>query len=123
MAAALSRHGERLIRRICTTREMEEFHADRDATLTLASIFGIKEAVMKALGTGMRGVGWKEIDSSGASEGLVEDLLRRRALAVARSLEVTRYCFSVSVSNEIVVAAALLSGDDSAARPSGQGVC
>lgn len=110
MAGALSRHGERLVTRICTPRETEWVGRGDDPVIRLASVFGVKEAVMKALGTGMRGVGWKEIDTFGAREGRAEDLLDRRALAVAHRLGVARYCFSVTVSGEIVLAAVLLSG-------------
>lgn len=112
MKAAFDRHGDRLLRRICTPAEIDWIRREKKAAFRLASVFGVKEAVMKALGTGMRGVGWKEIDTSGASEGPVERLLNNRALRVAQRLGVRRYCFSLSVSAELVLAAVLLSGDE-----------
>ncbi len=111
MAAAYSRHGDRLTRRICTSAEMVQMSQAKDVPRKLAAIFGVKEAVMKALGTGMQGVGWQEIDTSSASVGRVDSLLCRRALDVARRLGVSQYTFSVTVSGDIVLTAAVLSGD------------
>ena len=111
MAAAYSRHGDRLVKRICTPNEIAQMNPDKDVSSKLAAIFGVKEAVMKALGTGMRGVGWQEIDTSGASAGGVDALLCRRALDVARRLGVSQYSFSVTVAGDIVLTAAVLSGD------------
>jgi holo-[acyl-carrier protein] synthase len=91
--------------------EVEVVRRDPKAASRLSVIFGVKEAVMKALGTGMRGVGWKEIDTLGAEEGEVGHLLSARALGVARRLGATRYSFSVTRSPEIVLAAVLLSDD------------
>lgn len=111
MAAAYSRHGDRLAKRICTPTEIVQMSGEKDLPVELAAIFGVKEAVMKALGTGMRGVGWQEIDTSSASAGSVNALLCRRALDVAHRLGVNHYTYSVTVSGDIVLAAAVLSGE------------
>jgi holo-[acyl-carrier protein] synthase len=78
--------------------------------MKLAAVFAIKEAVMKALGTGMRGVGWKEIETVGGQVGPVETLLSGRALDVARRKGVEHYALSVTVSDELALATVLLSG-------------
>jgi holo-[acyl-carrier protein] synthase len=75
----------------------------------LSEVFAIKEAVMKALGTGMRGVGWKEIRTDVATEGPVDALLSGRALEVARRKGAERYAVSVSVSRDLAIATVLLS--------------
>ncbi len=59
IAQAIERYGERFLRRIYTTREIR-FCQGRVPELAVR--FAGKEAVMKALGTGVRGVGWKEIE-------------------------------------------------------------
>lgn len=112
MKAAYDRHPTRLPRRICTPGELGRVTREKQPFLKLAAMFGVKEAAMKALGTGMRGVGWKEIDSSAAQEGPVEDLLMGRALAVARRRGATRYCISVTLSGEVALATVLLSGSE-----------
>ena len=112
MKAAYHRRPTRLARRVCTAGELEGLTREKHPYLSLAAAFGVKEAVMKALGTGMRGVGWKEIDSSVDPEGPVEDLLSGRALAVARRRGATGYCLSVAISDELVLATVLLSGGE-----------
>jgi holo-[acyl-carrier protein] synthase len=112
MEAALGRRGDRLIRRICTPSEVEQVQRAREPVRKLAEVFGVKEGVMKALGTGMRGVGWQEIDTSGSPRGGVEGLLDKRALKVARRLGATRYSYSVTLSSDIVLTAVLLSREE-----------
>ena len=53
------RYGERFLRRIYTEREVAYC---RGRAPQLASRFAAKEAVMKALGTGIRGVRWRDIE-------------------------------------------------------------
>jgi holo-[acyl-carrier protein] synthase len=111
MSGAYSRHGERLVRRVCVPAEADVVFRDLQPTVKLAAIFAIKEAVMKALGTGMRGVGWKEIQTDGEPEGPVDRLLSGRALTVAHRLGVERYALSVTVAGELAIATVLLSRD------------
>jgi len=59
VAAALERHGQRFIDRIYTPIEAA---ICRGRPQELAARFAAKEAVMKALGTGARGVAWREIE-------------------------------------------------------------
>lgn len=116
MKAAYNRRPARLAHRICNSRELERLQREKNQALSLAAIFGVKEAVMKALGTGMRGVGWKEIDTSAAPEGQVEDILVGRALGVARRKRATHYCFSVTMSKEVLLATVLLSEEEPSSR-------
>jgi holo-[acyl-carrier protein] synthase len=57
--AVLERHSERFLRRVYTP---EEAAFCRGRVSELAARFAAKEAVMKALGTGIRGIGWREIE-------------------------------------------------------------
>ena len=57
--AVLERHPDRFLRRIYTP---EEVAVCRGRVPELAARFAAKEAVMKALGTGTHGVGWREIE-------------------------------------------------------------
>ncbi len=55
----LERYGERFLKRVFTP---EEVAFCRGRVPELAARFAAKEAVMKALGTGVRGIGWREIE-------------------------------------------------------------
>lgn len=56
---AVNRHGQRLLERIFTEAELAEAGAN---IASLAARFAAKEAVAKALGTGIGTVGWREIE-------------------------------------------------------------
>ena len=59
VAAALKRHGGRFLERVYTPLEAAVCHGRLPE---LAARFAAKEAMMKALGTGARGVAWREIE-------------------------------------------------------------
>ncbi|MDR3393618.1 MAG: holo-ACP synthase [Parasulfuritortus sp.] len=54
MAGMIERHDERLAKRILAPAELEEYAAAQDKARFLAKRFAAKEAVAKALGTGLR---------------------------------------------------------------------
>ena len=63
VAAVYDRYGERFLRRIFTDGEIAYCMRRRDPVPSLAGRFAVKEAAMKALGTGRsRGVLWKDIE-------------------------------------------------------------
>ena len=55
----LARHPERFLKRVFTDLEIAFC---RGRMRELAVRFAAKEAMMKALGTGVRGIGWREIE-------------------------------------------------------------
>lgn len=59
VAAAVERHGLRFLRRVFTTAEQAYCAGD---ARRLAGRFAVKEAVAKALGTGIGDVAWTEIE-------------------------------------------------------------
>ena len=60
--AALSRWGERFERRVFTEDERAYCSSRARPYQSYAARFAAKEAAMKALGTGWRGLDWKEIE-------------------------------------------------------------
>jgi len=54
MDGLLARHGERLARRLLTAQELVEYAASETPARFLAKRFAAKEALAKALGTGLR---------------------------------------------------------------------
>ena len=59
VADVIARHGDRFLNRVYTADELTHC---RGRISELAARFAAKEAVMKALGTGIRGVGWRDIE-------------------------------------------------------------
>ena len=103
------RHGERLVRRLCSARESDAVTRDPFPPRALALVFALKEAVMKALGTGMRGVSWKEIDTSAGAQGPITHLVSGQALSAAIRRGAVRFYVASASSAHLVVGAALLS--------------
>ena len=107
--AVLERQGERFVQRILTAEEQLEYEVHAQGKRLLAKRFAAKEAVAKALGTGIgRGVSWQDIciehDDKGAP--LVE--LSGGAAEVARRLGGSRVLLSLADEKDYVVAFAAL---------------
>ena len=97
----LERYGRRFLERIYTP---DEIAYCRERPPNLAARFAAKEATMKALGTGVRGVGWKDIEVVRRPSGAPAIVLRGRAKARARLLGVEEISVSLSHSREYAVA-------------------
>ena len=106
---AVARQGERFVNRILTAPEQAEYAASAQRNRLLAKRFAAKEAVVKALGTGIgNGVSWQDIcvkhDELGAP--LVE--LSGGAEARAAHLGGSRILLSLADEQDYVVAFAVL---------------
>jgi holo-[acyl-carrier protein] synthase len=101
MRAVVERWGERFLARIYTSDERAYC---RGRAPQLAARFAAKEATMKALGTGIRGVGWKEIEVVREPSGAPSLRLHGRALQKAQSLRLTHFALSISHSRDYAVA-------------------
>jgi holo-[acyl-carrier protein] synthase len=97
----LERYADRFQRRVFTPGEIAYCQGRAP---NLAARFAAKEATMKALGTGVRGVGWKEIEVVRQSSGAPCIQLYGRAEARAQRLGVTEIALSISHSQEYAVA-------------------
>lgn len=63
IAQAISRYGDRFLRRIFTEGEIQYCESKASRVQSYAARFAAKEAAMKALGTGWnRGVRWRDIE-------------------------------------------------------------
>lgn len=93
--------GERFLHRIYTDDELAfcQGRADR-----LATRFAGKEAVAKALGTGIRGIGWTEIEILSAAQGQPRIILRRRAAFQAAQLAISAWAISLSHTPSLALA-------------------
>ena len=97
----LNRFGQRFLDRIFTP---EEIAYCRGRLPNLAARFAAKEAVMKSLGTGVRGVGWKDIEVIRHDSGAPAIRLHGRAKSRAQRLGLEEISVSLSHSREYAVA-------------------
>jgi len=99
--AALARWGERFLRRVYAP---DEVRFCRGRVPELAVRFAAKEAASKALGTGMRGVAWREIEVVPDRRGKPCLRLHGRAKARAEELGLAQFDVSLSHSRHLAVA-------------------
>lgn len=95
------RYGYRFFRRVYTEQEIAYC---RGRAPQLASRFAAKEAVMKALGTGIRGVRWRDIEVVRERGQAPTIQLYGTALAHAQRLGIDHLAVSLSHAEEYAVA-------------------
>ncbi len=98
---SLARRGERFLQRVYTPAEIERY---RDRPQSLAARWAAKEAVAKALGTGIGEVGWKEIEVLEDDRRAPRLLLSGNAAALARALGLSEWAISLSHTNDLAIA-------------------
>ena len=111
---SLARHGDAFLRRVYTQAEIQRYG---QRTQSLAARWAAKEAVSKALGTGVGPVAWTEIE-------VLEDALRApalrlsgRAAVLARELGLTEWAISLSHTSELAIAFVVATGPSRPASP------
>lgn len=101
---AIERFGDRFLHRVYTEAELSIYG---HRAHSLAASFASKEAVMKVLGTGARGVAWREIETLYHPSGKPYIKLNNRAKDVAEQLGIKEIDVSLSHSREYATATAI----------------
>ena len=101
---AIDRWGDRFLNRVYTAPELALYGTRAHS---LAASFASKEAVMKVLGTGNRGVAWREIETLYHPSGKPHIRLNGRAELEAGKLGITEIDVSLSHSREYAIATAI----------------
>lgn len=105
----VGRLGNKFVQRILTPSEQREYQACSQPNRLLAKRFAAKEAVAKALGTGIgRGVSWQDITIGHDAHGAPRVVLSGGALEVAIARGGSRIELSLADEAEYVVAFAVL---------------
>jgi holo-[acyl-carrier protein] synthase len=106
----LSRLGDRFVRRILTEQEQAEYRDSGQPARLLAKRFAAKEAIAKALGTGIgRGVSWQDMQVEHNDSGAPLVRLSGGALEVVQRRGGSRVELSLADEQDYVVAFAVLS--------------
>ncbi|MBV9691963.1 MAG: holo-ACP synthase [Ktedonobacteraceae bacterium] len=90
---AVERHGERFLRRVFTEQEVQQC---RSKAARLAGRFAAKEAICKALGTGLHGVSWREMEIVQLRSGRPSVRLHARAKQRADLLGLSAFDVSIA---------------------------
>ena len=98
---AIARWGERFLQRIYTDTELRIYG---NSPQSLAVRFAAKEAVMKLLGTGRKGVSWREVEILSHPGGKPLVNLYGRAQSQADKLVIKEIAISLSHSKEYAIA-------------------
>jgi holo-[acyl-carrier protein] synthase len=102
--------GERFLRRVYTERERERY---RGRPNELAARFAAKEATSKALGTGIIGIHWREMEVLPNRRGKPVLILHGEAAERARTLGLTSFSVSLTHSRTDAMAFVVATGPGS----------
>ncbi len=111
--AVLARQGEAFAKRILRHEEFETFcqkKKPRQQASFLAKRFAAKEALSKALKTGIGEVSWQHILVANTFSGAPEITLSRKALEVSKAMGVETVHLSLSDEQDMALAFVVLSG-------------
>ncbi|AQZ93317.1 holo-ACP synthase [Halopseudomonas phragmitis] len=108
--AVVARQGERFARRILTPAEFQRYATHHQPLRFLAKRFAAKEAILKALGTGLaKGMSWQHIQIDSDANGAPLVVLSGTALARLQQGGGGRMLLSLSDEREQALAFALWS--------------
>ena len=106
---AIQRWGRRFLARTYTPRELARYG---EKLPELAARFAGKEAISKALGTGMIGISWREMEILSDGRGKPQVTLHGRAKERAEELGLEAFSISLSHTDNLAVAFVMASGPD-----------
>ncbi len=110
VARALERHGTRFVEKLFRPGEVRRSPESPVYAEHLAGLFAAKEAAMKALGTGMRGVFFRELAIVRASGGPPRLALFGRAISCGERLGVAGAHVTITHTRELAAAVVVLTG-------------
>ncbi len=105
----LQRRGERFLNRIFSSGERA---ACGNSVHRLAARFAAKEALFKALGTGLRSFRWREVQVANDRLGAPYFRFSPRLAAYLKEKGITRAHLSISHSRNCAVVQVILEGDE-----------
>lgn len=108
IASAIERHGEPFLSKLFTASERAYCEVQKKPALHYAARFAAKEAVSKALGTGIGGqAGWLDLEISRDAAGAPKLALQGAAAAFAEVSGITQIQISLTHAREYAAANAI----------------
>lgn len=111
IAALIDKYEEHFLNKIYTKNEIKYCRSKSNASVSFAARFAAKEAMLKALGTGMRNNSWKEIEVINNKLGKPEITLSGKTEALAESKNIKSIFLSISHEKKYSIAQIILEGD------------
>jgi|TARA_B110000503_G_scaffold32021_1_gene51919 holo-[acyl-carrier protein] synthase len=110
IADVLDRQGDAFVQRILTHSEQKQYQASKKKAAFLAKRFAAKEAVAKALGTGIgSGVSFQDMTISNDEKGAPSVSLSAGAAQVAAEKSAQKVLLSIADEQKYAIAYAMLS--------------
>jgi holo-[acyl-carrier protein] synthase len=108
ISAAIARHGETFLAKLFTPAERAYCDAQKKPELHYAARFAAKEAVSKALGTGIGGeAGWLDLEITRDAAGAPKLFLQGAAAAFTKQHGITEIQISLTHAREYAAANAI----------------
>ncbi|ADL13592.1 holo-ACP synthase [Acetohalobium arabaticum] len=98
------KYQDRFLDRLFTSEEVDYCLQRSSPEVHLAARFAAKEAVVKAFGTGLRGMKWTEIEVVNDQSGRPEIKLHNQAELLAKELEIREVLISLSHTKQQAIA-------------------
>jgi len=114
IARAVERHGSRFLERLFLAGEVRRPPSSPAFAEHLAGLFAAKEAAMKALGTGMHGIAFREVSVVRRPGGPPQLALHGRAAARGKLLGAAAAHVTITHTKELAAAVVLLLGPEGA---------
>lgn len=105
---AAERHGDRFYQRFFTRQEIDFC---RGQAARLAGRFAVKEAVAKAMGTGIGDFGWTEVEVVCDGRGKPELVLHGKAFEAAHARGLTHWSISMAHTQTHAIGLAIATGE------------
>lgn len=110
IADLIDKYGENFLKRIYREKEINYCSSRAQATASFAARYAAKEALFKALGTGMRKNSWQDIEVVNNELGKPEIKLFGKTADYAAQLEVENIFLSMSHEKDYSIAQIILEG-------------
>ena len=108
---AIARYGERFLKRVFTPSEIAYCLRHKNSDERFAARFAVKEAAMKALGTGWRsGITWRDFEVINSSSGKPGLKLTGKALEIYSSLGGGNIAISITHTSTYALAEVIIEG-------------
>jgi holo-[acyl-carrier protein] synthase len=91
----INKYGDRFLKKIYTKDEIDYCQSKNNFAASFAARFAAKEAVLKALGTGMRNNSWHEIEILNDELGKPKVLLSKKTAGRAKEINVSSIFISI----------------------------